>query len=668
VVKDANNCSVTTDVTLSQPTASFSSSLAITSNYNGQHVSCFGSTNGSIAAYASNGTAPYTYTWSTTPVQTGSLAIGVGAGNYSVTMTDINGCNIINSITVSEPLQVNATTSVTSNYNGQNISCFGSTNGSASVITTGGTTPYTYLWNSIPSQTTVIASNLGAGSYNVIVTDVNGCTIVKTVTLIQPVKLAAQIIGLSLFEGYNVSCFQSTNGYIDVSVNGGTGSYSYIWSNSANTQDIVNLGAGNYSVVVSDINGCKDSLTSTITEPNKLIAIIDSVTNFNGHNVRCFGSKNGAIYVSVNGGVPNYNYTWSNNTTNQDLTNIGFGSYTLSVSDKNLCSTSIHTILTQPSALTFASSVTKPLCHGIKTGAIDITIGGGIIPYSYNWSNNASTQDINNISAGSYEIKYIDKNGCKDSAVINVSQPDPFVLTKVVDNLKCNGDTIGNIYLTTNGATAPYNYQWSNQSSTKDLNNIGSGEYSTIITDANNCVYNDTTKITQPDALQITISSTRFFNGHNISLFNGNDGSIYSNITGGSAPYRFLWSEGSSSQNLFNLTAGNYYITCSDTNGCRISATIALTEPLPLEMPQGFSPNSDGKNELFVVHGIEAYPDNVLNIYNRWGNIIYSKIGYLNDWDGTSNNGLALPDATYFAILEINKSDIVLKGYVELRR
>ena len=153
-----------------------------------------------------------------------------------------------------------------------------------------------------------------------------------------------------------------------------------------------------------------------------------------------------------------------------------------------------------------------------------------------------------------------------------------------------------------------------------------------------------------------------------MSSYQGNDGSISVNITGGTAPYFFLWSNGSTTQNVSNLTAGGYTVFVTDTNGCRIVGDIHLTQPLVLEMPQGFSPNNDGKNDFFVVHGIEAYPDNELTIYNRWGNIVYKKTGYFNEWDGVSNNGQMLPDATYFAILEVNKGEIVLKGYVELRR
>ncbi len=672
VVKDVNNCAVTTTVTLTQP-AGITSTLAIVSNYNGQNVSCFGATDGSVTTLASNGTAPFTYTWSTTPVQTGTLATGVGAGTYSVVITDANGCNYTRTISLTQPAQVAATTSITSNYNGQNVSCFGSTNGSASVTTTGGTTPYTYSWTSVPSQTTAAVSNIGAGTYSVTVTDVNGCNVTTTLSLAQPAQLNAQIFSLSNFAGYNISCFGASNGNIDITVNGGTGAYTYTWSNSVpavigNTQDLTGLPAGSYTALIQDVNGCFDTLNVPLTQPNQLIVTIDSLSNYNGYNISCHGANDGFAYVTVLGGVTNYTYTWSNNSANQNLSNVGVGTYSLLVTDQNRCTVEIDTTLTEPPAMTFTSSVTPPLCHGVPTGSINTTMGGGVAPYTYNWSNSATTSSVTNIGAGTYTLNYMDNNGCKDSVVINVTQPDTIYLDKSVDNLRCAGDTLGNISINPAGGTAPYTFLWNNGNTTNSLTNITIGSYAVVVTDANGCIFKDSTKIIQPDSLKLSLSSPVLFNGYNISQYNGNDGSVNLTVTGGITPYIFLWSNGSTSQNISGLTAGNYYVTVTDTNGCRVSGEIKVNQPLILEMPQGYSPNNDGKNDAFVIHGIESYPDNVLTIYNRWGNIVYSKNSYFNEWDGVSNNGQALPEGTYFAILEINKGEIVLKGYVELRR
>jgi gliding motility-associated-like protein len=475
---------------------------------------------------------------------------------------------------------------------------------------------------------------------------------VKTVTITQPAVLTSTVAGT------NVLC-NGGNGSATLTASGGTTVYSYLWSNGAVTNTISAI-AGVYTGTVTDANGCSTSQSISIIEPAVLTSTVA------GTNVLCNGG-NGSATLTASGGTTAYSYLWSNGAVTNTISAIA-GVYTGTVTDANLC-TSVKTVtITQPTALSSISTLSSPLCHGVSTGSINVTISGGVVPYSYSWSNGASTQDLNSIAAGSYTLHYNDQNGCKDSMSVTLNQPDTIILVKRIDNLKCNGDTIGNVFLTPSGGTSPYTYLWSDGSTGKDLSNINSGVYSVILTDANGCVYMDTSKITQPDSLELNFYSPVLFNGYNVSTYNGNDGSINLTVTGGLSPYTFLWSNGSATQNLYNLPAGNYFVTVMDTNGCRISGSILLKEPFVLEMPQGYSPNDDGKNDLFVVHGIEAYPDNVLTIYNRWGTIVYSKTGYLNEWDGKSNNGTLLPDATYFAILEVNKGEIVLRGYVELRR
>ncbi|MGZ4090249.1 MAG: T9SS type B sorting domain-containing protein, partial [Bacteroidia bacterium] len=305
---------------------------------------------------------------------------------------------------------------------------------------------------------------------------------------------------------------------------------------------------------------------------------------------------------------------------------------------------------------------------GVANGAIDVTTNGGVNPFVYLWSNGATTEDISNITAGTYTVYYTDKNNCKDSAEISVIQPQPIALTKTITTIKCYNDTTGSVKLTLNGGVLPYTYQWSNAAVTSSISNLHNGTYTVTVTDANGCFLKDTTILSQPDSLYITLSSPVQFDGHQVSFPGGNDGSINLTATGGVIPYSYLWSNSSTEQNQYNVNAGLYSVTLVDNNGCKVSGSITLTEPLNLEMPSGFSPNSDGKNDAFTVHGIEAYPQNSLTIFNRWGNVVYEKSGYNNEWTGQSKNGMQLPDATYFVILEINSGEKVLKGFVELRR
>jgi gliding motility-associated-like protein len=666
-VTDLNGCAVLNAVTLMQP-AAISATTAVTSNYNGQDISCFGLSDATATVTTLGGNGTYTYSWSTTPTQTTATASNLSAGNYSVIVTDINNCSVTKTITIGQPASLAASATITSNYNGQNISCFGLSDGSVTAIANGGTGAYTYTWNTVPSQTTASANNLSAGIYSVNIMDANGCTSSTSITLNQPAAVVPTVASLSNFNGYNVSCFGSNNGYADISLTGGTGAYTYSWSNGASSQDINSLAAGNYSVVVTDVNGCTGTLSVNISQPPQLILAIDSLSNFNGYNIQCNGLSNGTVYASVNGGVAAYSYLWSNGSNNQNLGNAGAGGYTLTVLDQNNCTSVITTTLSEPSDIGISVAVTSPLCNGVANGAIDVTTNGGVNPFVYSWSNGATTEDISNITAGTYTVYYTDKNNCKDSSAIIVIQPQLFTLNKNINTIKCYGDTIGSIILSLNGGVLPYTYQWSNATSASSLTNLSAGIYTVTVTDANGCFLKDTTILSQPDSLQLSLSSPLQFDGHNISYPGGNDGSVMLVATGGVLPYTYLWSNSSTDQNLYNVNAGLYSVSLVDNNGCRISGTITLSEPLVLEMPSGFSPNNDGKNDLFVVHGIEAYPQNSLTIFNRWGNIVYEKSGYNNEWSGQSKNGMQLPDATYFVILEINAGEKVLKGYVELRR
>ncbi len=676
IVTDGNNCSATATVSLTQPTAGIAATASVISNFNGFNVSCFGSSNATAVATASNGTAPYSYTWTTIPSQISPTVTNIGVGSYVVNISDINGCSISKTVTVTEPNALVASTSVTSNYNGEDVSCFGSNNGSASVTVTGGTGVYTYTWSTSPAQNSALAGTLTAGTYTASITDNNGCAVSQTVTLTQPPAMNAVLTSTSNYNGYNVSCFNYTNASVDISINGGTGAYTYTWSNNANTQDINNIGAGSYSVVAMDVNGCTDTLNVLLTQPNQIVLNIDSISNFNGYNVKCYGSNNGTVYVSVTGGVPNYNYAWSNGSTNQNLNNVPSGSYYMSLTDLNNCFAYIDTVLTQPQPLTNTVNVAQPLCNGVNNGSISISVSGGVSPVTYTWSNGINTATNTNVGVGTYSVVYTDANGCKDSTAVVVNEPQSITATKEVDKIKCYGDTTSNIRIDLIGGTSPFTYTWSNGSSTKDLSTIGSGTYILVATDVNGCIFKDTTIVSQPDSLGITLYSPTYAGGYNISLYNGNDGSIDLTVNGGTSPYSFIWSNGATTEDVSGLTAYYpnpfpYSVIVTDSNGCKVTGRIELKQPLILEMPTAYSPNGDGKNDNFVVHGIEAFPKNVITIFNRWGNVVYTKSEYNNEWDGHSKNGELLPDGTYFVILEINKgekNEIILKGYVELRR
>ena len=658
-VTDANGCSASASVSITQPAVSISASISAQTN-----VNCFGDNTGSAMVSVSGGTAPYTYSWNTTPIQTGATASGLVAGTYIVTITDANGCSASASVVISQPAAA-LSASVSAQTN---VDCFGGANGSATVSVSGGTAPYLYSWNTNPAQTGATAIGLSAGAYIVAVTDVNGCSVNVSVNISEP---AALTLTSSVIDA---NCSFNT-GAIDLGVSGGTMPFTYAWSGpnsfSASSQDVINLGGGSYSVIVTDANGCSATLSATVQQSTPIVVSSTSSSFNGGFNVSCNGSSDGSINLSITGGNAPYTYAWSGPngyaSTSQNISGIGAGSYTVTVSDGNGCQAQHIVVMNEPMALTGFMLASSANCSATN-GALDLTLNGGVSPYTYLWSNGSVQQDLTDLSTGTYTVIVSDANGCTTSLSGSVSSTIGLAASGNVQHILCYGDHNGMVDVTVSNGLAPYTYSWSNGATTEDLTNVEPGTYILTVTDGQGCSMTDTFVVSQPAQMTLALSSPAVIAGYNISNFGGNDGSIELTVNGGTSPYTYVWSNGSTTQNLDGLPAGTYSVTTTDANGCVAEGVITLLQPLDLAMPTGFSPNADGQNDFFVVQGLEAFPNSRLEIYNRWGNLVFDADNYNNKWFGENNNGDHLPDATYFVILSVNGGEITLKNYVDIRR
>jgi len=662
LVTDVNGCTATNTITLTQP-AVLTNTISISSSYNGQNISCNGLSDGSIGLTVAGGTTAYTYAWSNS--QTTQNISGLNANTYSVLVTDVNGCTTTNTTTLTEPALL-TNTLVAATYNGQNISCNGLSDGSIGLTVSGGTTAYTYAWSN--SQTTQNISGLNANTYSVLITDVNGCTTTNTATLAEPALLTNTLVAIT-FNGQNISCNGLSDGSIGLTVAGGTTAYAYAWSNSQTTQNISGLNANTYSVIVTDVNGCSTTNTITLTQPTILTNTISISSNYSGQNISCNGASDGSINLTVSGGTTAYTYNWSNGATTQNVSALIAGMYSVTITDVNGCSKVDTLTLSQPLPIQLSSVIANVTCNSFTNGGINLSATGGTPGYLYNWSNASTTQHLTGIGAGSYTVVVTDTNGCSNSLVNLVIQDNPILLSSLSNNVKCNKFSNGSISTNITGGVTPFQYAWSNGSTTQNLSGLTAGLYFVLVTDSNNCSTTDTIQILEPDTVAASYILSGFPNGYNISLNGASDGSIDLSVIGGTNPYSYLWSTGATAQDLGNLTAGNYFVQILDSNGCAIVISLNLTEPYVLQLPNGLSPNGDGLNDYFVIHGLESYPDNELTVYNRWGNLVYSKSEYKNDWDGRSRNGDFLPEATYFVVLKINApKEITLTGYVVVKQ
>lgn len=316
----------------------------------GYNVSCNGSTDGNIDATIVGGIAPYSYAWSN-GTTTQDLA-NIGAGIYTLTVTDGVGSTKSKSITLFEADLIEAFLNTSLYDGGYHISKMGFNDGSITTEVKGGAPPYKYLWNTGSQKANL--DKLTAGVYSVVVTDQNGCSVTKSVTLIEPTPLTLALTATT-YGSYNTSCFESKDGSINLSVSGGMPPYKYNWNNGSFEEDLSNIPAGEYKVLVTDAN--KGTVVGQIilTQPNKLEVNL-TVSNYsNGYNISCTNCFNGSITTLVSGGTSPSTYLWkgsgaADGQTAANLINLGPGGYYVLVTDANSCKTEGRAFLSEPSA------------------------------------------------------------------------------------------------------------------------------------------------------------------------------------------------------------------------------------------------------------------------------------------------------------------------------
>lgn len=551
-ITDANGCTVSSNATISQPSAALSATSTPSS------ASCFGTSNGSISTTVTGGTAPYTYLWSNSA--TSSSVSGLPAGTYSVTVTDNKGCTTITSATVSQPLAALSATAT-----GVAVNCFGQSTGAVNLTVSGGTTPYTYSWSN--GSTSAALTGVTSNNYSVTITDARGCTTSASANVTQP--SAALTISTT---PATVACFGGSTGSITLTVSGGTTPYSYNWSNGSSTQNISSLSSDTYSVTVTDANGCTAASGSVnVSQPAAALSVSSTRTN-----ILCFGNSTGAVSVNPAGGTSPYSYSWSNGSTNQNLTGLTAGTYTVTVTDARNCTATLSNTLTQPSAaLAVTTTKTDVRCHNNTTGIATANASGGTSPYSYLWNTGSTSASISNLAAGTYTVTATDANGCTRSTTVTISQPAaPFTVSGTVTNVLCKDVPTGNISAVGAGGTSPYTYQWNNGNSAPSIGSLAAGSYTVTATDANNCSATASFTVTQPAAVlsgSVTASAAL--------CHQQNSGSVSISPAGGTTPYSYNWSNGATSPTVSNVGTGNYTVTVTDANGCSIVRSGFVSQP-----------------------------------------------------------------------------------------
>jgi hypothetical protein len=531
---------------------------------NAVNTSCLGSCDGSGLTTVSNGTAPYTYSW-TPSGGTGANASNLCAGTYTVKVTDHVGVTLSKTITVAQPSGISIGMSFT------NVTCNGNVDGSLNASVFGGTTAYTYSWSPSPAvSTTSTASSLPIGTYTVHVTDSHGCIATQTGIVGQPAPIAATSTST------NATCSGTANGTATVTVTGGNTSYSYSWSPSGGSSNVASgLAPGTYICHVNDYKGCATTSVVTITQPNPVTTVLTT-----SKNPTCYSSSNGTATVTPSGGTAPYTYSWSpKGGTATTATGLGPGSYTCFVNDANGCQANPTNVpLSQPPPLTSSiQTMTNVVCYGTSTGSATASASGGTGAFTYSWSpTGGNTAVASSIPAGTYTCLITDANGCPTNTVVFVSESSAVALTPAITQANC-GSSNGSASVTVSGGGSPYTYSWASPvtSTVSYASSLPAGSYTVSVTDFNGC---------SSGATVITITNIGAPTGAATSTpntCNGNAaGTASITPTGGTAPLTYVWSpSGGTASTASGLAAGSYSVTVKDANGCILTSSTTITDP-----------------------------------------------------------------------------------------
>ena len=553
-VKDANQCTGTTTLTITQPTAALAASISATTT-----TGC-GSSTGGATVTASGGTSGYTYSWTPSGGNTPGVS-NLGSGSNSVTVTDAKGCTVTtvaNITTAGGP-----TLSVTSQTN---VACFGASTGTATVAGAGGTGPYTYTWNpgnlTGPSQT-----GLAAGTYTINVADAALCAGSGTVLITQPASsLTANITATT-----TTGCGASTGG-ATVTASGGTPSYTYSWIPSGATgTGATGLSAGNNTVIVVDANSCTVAAVANITTAGGPTLSVASQTNVN-----CFGASTGTASINATGGTGTITYTWMpGNLSGSSQTGLSAGTYTINATDANSCASTTTVLITQPTASLSGviSNTIAPGC-GLSNGSASVTASGGTPTYSYNWSpNGGTTPSVSNLSSGNSTVTVTDAKGCTTSLVVTLtSLSGPTVSVVSQASVACLGGNTGTATVNSSGGSGPYTYTWSPGNLTgATQTSLSAGIYTITVKDANQCTGTETLSIIQPTAgVTGTISTTPTGCGTSV-------GSATVTANGGTPAYTYSWGPtAGAGTSISGLAAGSYSVIITDSKGCKVTVNTSI--------------------------------------------------------------------------------------------
>lgn len=658
-VTDQKNCTVASPL-IDLPGPEF-----IQVAFNVLHPPCVGKDEGVVAVQVVNGgVPPFQYYWSTD--DSDSILYQLPGGEYTVTVVDGNGCLFDTTLLLAsnQPISVELDTF--------HLSCFGNASGRLNLTVLGGVAPFDITWSTGQQGSDI--SGLQSGNYQATITDNLGCKFyTDPVFLEQPEEL---LIELDYAEGN--ACFGGAEGSIQVSVAGGIQPYQYIWSNGKKTEDINGLAQGNYSLTVTDANGCVNNTSPiSIFTPDSL-----QVSYSVPAPEDCLPFQVDTVCLNVWGGTAPYQFAWSTGDATACLVNVESGDYHATITDAMGCTTELMSIKVLeeffPVKVTGIPTGSEKICPDSNEGSVAVVIEKGIGPFQFIWSNGAvgltslDTIYLQNLPPGQYNVTITDNIGCTAVSPWAAVTTDGYVMPSIpgsqIQHVNCKYGTNGSVSVNVIGGKAPYTFYWTNPSGvflgdSATITGLEAGLYHVLVTDQNGCTGSVSTQILEP-VTALSLSETPPVVGH-VSCFGAADGTINLTPSGGNTPYIFQWSNTAMTEDILGLSPGIYTATVTDSNLCSIvSQGIEILSPLaPLTVEQAtVTPVScfngaDGAIDVSITGGTPPY-------FFSWGMLANTE-----DLDGVpageyhlvvADSNLVCTLDTSFTILQPSQLEVIL--------